>query len=88
MWWELVLVEKAKDGSLIGRRLSKEKMEAYQEAKPIWSSDNVTYFDIKSKEQDLAEIIKAKCFSDTIINLPPDNKIASVNYFIKPLNCK
>jgi hypothetical protein len=75
IWWDIVLIERAKDGSLIGRRLSKEDMDTFQDVKPIWASENVTYFDVKWKEHDLAGIIKAGCFSDTIINLTSDSKI-------------
>ena len=79
-WWELVLIEKSKDGSLIGRRISLENLESHQEVKPIWQFESVAYFDVKWTEQELSQLIKAGCFSDTIINLTTDSKIRKHKY--------
>ena len=52
LWWELVLVEKSKDGSLYGRRLSKDDMANFQDEKPIWEGDGMMYYDIKWREHE------------------------------------
>jgi len=75
LWWELVLVEKAKDGSVIGRRITNEEMEAIEGIKPIWSSENVFYYDVKWLEHDLSGLIRRGFFNDTIVSLSIDSKI-------------
>lgn len=75
LWWNIILIEKAKDGSILGRQLSDNDMETILKLKPIWSGDNVSYFDIRWSEDDIDKIINAGCFSDTIINLTPDCRI-------------
>jgi hypothetical protein len=75
LWWELLLVEKARDGSVLGRRLSKEDMDSFQVSQPIWKSEDMSYYDIRWRAHDLTSLIKAGCFSDTTINLTPDQKI-------------
>ncbi len=75
LWWELVLIEKSKEGNVIGRRLANEDMEVFGDKHLIWKGDNMSYYDLKWEEKDLTEIIKTGSFSDTIINLSPDSKI-------------
>ncbi len=74
LWWEIILVEKAKNGGILGRRLSEDDMKLMG-IDPIMKGENVNYFDVKWKEKELEDIINRGCFSDTLVNLSVDNKI-------------
>lgn len=83
LWWELVLIEKTHDGSVLGRRLSTDDMDKLPGVKPVFVDEDVRFYDLKWKEAELADFIDKGCFSDTIINLTPDSKIrkrVSISY--------
>lgn len=75
LWWELVLVEKTREGIILGRRLSTDDMDKLPNVKPVFVDDDVRFYDLKWKEAEVADFIDKGCFSDTIIHLTPDSKI-------------
>ena len=75
LWWELLLVERTRDGSILGRRLSTDDMDKIPGISPVFVDDDIHFYDLKWKEAEIAAFIEIGCFSDTIINLTPDSKI-------------
>lgn len=74
-WWELYLILKNTDGSYMAKYLNKNDLDKMNNKKLLFSTEYDYYLEANWKTKELNAYINKGVFSDTVIQLFPENRI-------------